>query len=92
MRSGIHIRVCAQRYSGALPHLTRGFRDQVGFGSGFDIEKENVGLERIPNFVHRLSRTIEDNLAAGTPGSQDSKEFPAGNDFESSAPLRLAAE
>ena len=77
MRSGIHVRIDANRYSRRAAHLDREPRQQFEFGLGFDIDAENVLTKRLAQLGLGLADAGEQNLVWRNTRSQHTLEFAA---------------
>src|SRR5207253_10640915 len=92
MRAGIDIRIRADGNAGAHAGVLGDVVNQLQLGTRFDVEKENPGIESVADFLWSFADAGEDDFVRRTAGFQDAKQFAAGNDVESGAPLRKSPQ
>ena len=80
MSLGINVRIDAQRHASPTTHFRSHFIDRTQLGRGFDIEHENVRLQRVADLFSGFPDSREHDPGRWDPGLQRSVQFAAGDD------------
>ena len=84
MRLSLDLRHESKRDVGAFSESPRRFLDQREFEQGIDLDRENIGVDRLFDLPDFLARAVEDDLIAAKPDLERLPEFAAGIDFPAS--------
>ena len=87
MRARINVGIRSNGDPGFLSCVARNGVNQFQLCTGLYIEEENIGVERISNFISRFADTRKDYFFRRTARTQDSEQFTARDNVETCSPL-----
>ena len=85
MRTGVDVRIDAQRNGGDATTEPRDVVDALEFRFRLDIETANSGFERLPDLRGALARTGKNRLARIAARGEYALKFASRNDIETAA-------
>ena len=88
MRPGVDVGIDAQADARAPAGVARDLAQLLELADAFDVEAEDVGLERAPHLGARLADAREDDAGRVAAGGEDALELAAGDDVEAAAAAR----
>src|SRR5207247_11477668 len=87
MRARINVGIRSNGDPGFLSCVARNGVNQFQLCTGLYIEEENIGVERISNFISRFADTRKDYFFRRTARTQDSKQFTARDNVDTMSPI-----
>ena len=88
----VHVGIHPERHGRAHAQLASDLVESAELAQRLDVEHEDLGLERVPHLVARLTDAREDNLARRESRAQRAEELAARDDVGAGARARQRGE
>ena len=92
MRSRIDVRIRPNGNSCPVAGISGNSMNRFQLSRRLDIEKQNTGIESVPDFAVSFADPGKNDFFRITPSPKYPEQFTAGNDVESDTPFRKTAE